>query len=122
MSTVTITQNIEIVTVLCSGVAVAFNGILSRLQSLYPSSGWTDSLLLTRLNAGKKSGLFTAVGSDPGGAVEGYALNKRMLSLNWAMNSIYGPFCTQIIAQGCAPSCGGSGSATGTGAASGSSS
>jgi len=115
-----INENIEIITVICRS-AVAFNGILSRLQQLYPATGWTADLLTTRLTKGIRQGLFTAVGGNPAGPVQGYGINPRMLTLNYSQNVIYEPFCSNVIPQGCAPSCS-LGSATGTGGSSGTSS
>ena len=100
-----INQNIEIITVLCQsrhpGAAVAFNGLLAALQSRFPSTGWTSTLLHTLLTAGIKQGLFTPVGSNPAGPVEGYALNRNMLSLNNPRNFLYEPFCSQILPLPC---------------------
>lgn len=114
-----INQNIEIISVICQQ-AVAFNGILSRLQQLYPSTGWTSSLLQTRLSNGVRQGIFVAIGNNPSGPVAGYGINRNMLRLNFPQNAIYAPFCSQALPLGCSPSCS-LGSATGTGGSSGTS-
>ena len=114
-----INQNIEIISVICQR-AVAFNGILSRLNQLYPSTGWTSSLLQTRLTNGVKQGIFIAIGNNPAGPIAGYGINRNMLRLNFPQNAVYEAFCSQAVPLGCSPSCS-LGSATGTGGSSGTS-
>lgn len=104
-SSTVINQLTEVVTVICRQ-AVAFNGILSRLQTLYPATGWTDALLTLRLNQGVRQGLFKAIGSNPAGPVDGYGINPNALRLNYSRNVIYEPFCNNLLPMGCAPSCG----------------
>ena len=95
-----INQNIEIISVLCvpkhPGAAVTFTGLLNTLLQLYPATGWTSDLLTTRLTVGKRQGLFLAVGDVPGGPVLGWAVNTNMLRLNYPLNFLYEPFCSQI--------------------------
>jgi len=99
-----INQNIEIVSILCRG-GVAFSGLLSALQNLYPATNWTANLLETRLRQGKRRGLFLPIGSNPAGPVEGWALQPNANFLNYTVNQIYEPFCSQIRPVGCPPSC-----------------
>ena len=99
-----INQNIEIVSILCRR-PVAFNGLLSALQNLYPTTGWTANLLDLRLRAGKRRGLFLPIRSNPAGPVEGWGLQPNANYLNFPQNQIYEPFCSQIRPIGCAPSC-----------------
>lgn len=99
-----INQNIEIVSILCRR-PIAFSGLLSALQNLYPTTGWTANLLELRLKAGKRRGLFLPIGSNPAGPVEGWGLQPNANYLNFPQNQIYEPFCSQIRPIGCAPSC-----------------
>lgn len=92
-----LTQNSQILTVLCTQGGVAIAGILGALQAAYPTTGWTLELLQTRLTNGIKQGLFIAVGGNPAGPVEGYAINKYALNINNPLNKVYGCFCSQII-------------------------
>jgi len=108
-SSTVINQNIEIISVLCQsrspGSAVVFNGILSALQSRYPTTGWTSDLLTARLAKGISQGLFIKVGSNPyGTGTVGYAIQPNMLRLNNPLNFLYEPFCSQIRPIGCCES------------------
>jgi hypothetical protein len=99
-----INQNIEIISILCRH-PVSFDGLLSSLQNLYPTTGWTANLLETRLRLGKRQGLFLPIGSNPAGPVEGWSLQPNANWLNYPQNQLYEPFCSQIRPAGCTPSC-----------------
>jgi hypothetical protein len=108
---VTINRNIQIVEVLCQngvGIGVTVSGLLAALQARYPTSEWTLEILNTLLALGKQQGRFYPVGSVPGGPVEGWTLNKKMLQVNYALNKIYAPYCSALAGVGCgtAGSCG----------------
>jgi len=92
-----INMNVEIVSTLCgSGAAVAFDGLLSSLQTNFPSSNWNSDTLLSFLNTGISQGLYLGVGTSPYGPVEGYKLNPKALLVNYPLNKVYQPFCTQF--------------------------
>lgn len=100
-----INQNIEIITVICTGKGSALTEafLLQQLQQKYPETGWNPVLLATRLRNGVKTGLYLAVGANPGSSVvEGYSLQPNMLNLN-PLNMVYEPFCSQIIPLVCTP-------------------
>src|SRR5436190_19409191 len=99
-----VNQNIEIIQVICLQ-ATTFDGILAALQSRFASTGWTETLLSTRISAGLRQGLFIPVGDDPTLGVLGYQVNPRLASLNYAQNAVYVPYCSQIRSANCAPSC-----------------
>jgi len=96
-----ITLTGQVVGVLC-GTTVSFNGLLARLQSLYPSSGWTDDLLESVLASGKSLGTFSFIGGYAGGPVTGYTLNKNGLKQNYAFNKNFATQCPGVFAK---PSC-----------------
>lgn len=91
-----INQNTQIVQVLCRE-AITFEGLLAALQSRFPSTGWTESLLTTRLDQGIQQGRIKPVGSNPAGPVEGYTANQRALSINPSINAVYGCFCSNMF-------------------------
>jgi len=90
----------QVVTVLC-GITVTFDGLLTRLQTLYPASAWTAAQLTTILNAGKTLGTFKFIGGFAGGPVTGYTLNGNGLKQNAAYNKNYAPYCSTFAKPSC---------------------
>lgn len=89
-------QNTQIVQVLCRE-SVTFDGLLAALQSRYPSTGWTESLLTTRIDQGIQQGRIKPVGTDPAGPVEGYTINQNMGFLNPVLNAPFLCFCSNAF-------------------------
>lgn len=81
-----ITLTAQIVNVLC-GKSLTFDALLARLQSKYPTSSWTSTLLTNTLAAAKTLGTIKFLGGFAGSTVvTGYAVNPEALQLNNAFN------------------------------------
>lgn len=100
-----IAQQSEIISVICRN-AVSEAGILANLQGNFPSTGWTASLLSTRLSQGRSQGLYKGINSsgDPSGQVDGWQVNSRALYLNNPINKVYDGLCSNFLPRdpGCA--------------------
>jgi len=87
MSSSNVTLGNQILAVLCKGGS-SFNGLLSALQSRYPSSGWTSALLTTQTNLAVRQGRLMRATNGVG-----FIVNPRMLNNNYATNLAYSTTC-----------------------------
>lgn len=86
-----VTLNSQLIKILCGGTG-DLSSILSSLQSLYPSYGWTSSILSALLVKGVKEGRFIQVTKNP----DRWQVRQNMAFV-FPSNVVYQNLCTGIL-------------------------